>query len=243
MQRRHGCPANPPVVPACLSVAVTIATPFLEMLDQRDAADLVAAGHPVRFRRGTTLTREGDRSRRILVLRTGRVKVSRALPDGREAVLGVRGPGHLIGELAALDGRPRSATVVALEDVTAAALAVEDFERFLVEHPNVAIVLIRSLVDRLRHADAVRTEIDGEPVSVRLARAVERLAAEQGTPQPDGTIHVPLLVTQTELGGMIGASREAVAKALRQLRDQGILTTGRKTIVIIDPDRLRRLGV
>ncbi len=174
----------------------------------------------------------------MLVVTSGRVKIFSLTEEGEEIVLAVRGPGALLGEISAVDGAPRSASVAALEPVTALVLPVAAFLDFLGTHPAAAMVLLRLITSRLRDADRKRVEFAAYDIAGRVARRLVELADRFGEPSPDG-VRITVALSQDELAGWVGASREAVAKALRVLRDRGYLSTGRRTMTVLDLDGLR----
>ena len=193
------------------------------------------------FRRGAVLLREGEDPTRVLVLTTGRAKAVTFTGDGKEVVLGIMGPGELIGESATLEERPRSATVVALEPMTALALAASDFRALLDQHPRLWGIVHRIVVQRLRTADVQRKDFTGSNTLSRVSRRLVDLADQHGVEEDDGvTITLPL--SQEELAGWTGASREAVTKSLRTLRDLGWIETGRRSISVRDREALRRFS-
>src|SRR4051794_19891664 len=121
---------------------------FLALLNAEEVADLREAGRPRRWERGATVMGEGDTSDWVLVLTSGRVKVSSHTASGTEVVLAVRGPGALVGDMSALDGHPRSATVTSLEPIEG--LVIHDFPGYLRSHGRVAVLLMQLIVSRLR---------------------------------------------------------------------------------------------
>src|SRR5262245_65710956 len=126
-------------------------TEFWEQLSPTEQAELEQVGRRRDFRRGAVIFREADRTDSVMVLRSGRVKVSVDTASGTEVVLAVRGPGALLGEFSAIDRQPRSATVTAIEaDVSALALTLEEFEGFLRSHGRVAVLLMRTVVGKMR---------------------------------------------------------------------------------------------
>src|SRR5215218_3639979 len=116
---------------------------FLSALTPEDAAELTARGMSRTFERGQALFHEGQLSDRVVLLRSGRVKVTSTTPGGREVVLAFRGPGELVGELGAIDDEPRSATIVAVDSVEALTIPPRDFLAFLEEHPSASLALVR----------------------------------------------------------------------------------------------------
>ncbi|KAB8188661.1 helix-turn-helix domain-containing protein [Nonomuraea phyllanthi] len=210
---------------------------FLSLLTDEEAAALRAAGRPRRWDRGTTVINEGDTSDWVLVLLEGRVKVSSHTSAGTEVVLAVRGPGALLGEMSAIDGSPRSATVTALEPISG--VVVRDFPAFLESHGRVAVLLMRLVTGKLRDADRKRIEYGAYDTTGRVATRLLELADRYGE-QTGAGVRVALPLSQDELAGWTGSSREAVSKALRSLRDRGLIETGRRRVVIHDLDGLRR---
>jgi len=210
---------------------------FLSMLIPEDVEALRTAGRPRRWERGATIMTEGDTSDWVLVLTEGRVKVSSHTSSGTEVVLAVRGPGGLLGDMSAIDGSPRSATVTALEPI--AGIVIRDFTGFLREHGRIAVLLMQLVTARLRDADRKRIEYGAFDTTGRVATRLIELAERYGEQTSSG-VRVALPLSQDELAGWTGASREAVSKALRTLRDRGLIETGRRRVVIHDLDGLRK---
>jgi CRP-like cAMP-binding protein len=222
-------------------VSETGAHDFLGMLNAEELRALRDRGVMRSFRRGAVMLREGEEPTRVLVLTSGRGKAVTFTDEGKEVVLGFMGPGDLVGEVATIQSKPRSATVVALEPVTAWALASQDFWTLLDRHPRVWVLVHRIVIHRLRMADLQRKEFAGSNTLSRVSRRLVDLAEQHGVEAADGvTITLPL--SQEELAGWTGASREAVTKALRTLRDLGWIETGRRSISVRDRDALRRFA-
>ena len=212
---------------------------FLGALTPEQGRSLKARAIPRRFRKGQAVFHEGGSSDRVVVLLSGRVKVSTMTEDGKEIVLAFRGPGDLLGELSAIDGQPRSASVEAIEPVEALAVATADFKAFLVEQPELSLMLLEILGRRLRDADRKRVEYGAHDTVGRVATRLLELAEEYGEEDSRG-IRIGLPLSQEELAGWTGASREAVSKALQTLRGAGWVVTERRRIIVCDPEALRR---
>jgi CRP/FNR family transcriptional regulator, cyclic AMP receptor protein len=164
---------------------------FLSALTPDDAAELTSRGMSRTFERGQALFHEGQLPDRVVLLRSGRVKVTSTTPNGREVVLGFRGPGELIGELGAIDDQPRSATIVAVDPVEALTIPPRDFLAFLEEHPSASLALVRVLSQRLRDADAKRIEFAALNTLGRVAHRLLELCDRFGDPE-DGAIRIAL---------------------------------------------------
>lgn len=215
---------------------------FGAALTKDELHDLVTRGVRRRFKRGSFLLTEGEVSDHVAIVLSGRVKVSSFTAEGREIVLAVRGPGELLGELSALDGGPRVASVSALEPVEALLVPAERFERFLQDHARMAVLLLQMLSRRLRDAERKRVEFGAFDTPGRVARRLLELVDRYG--QPDGSgLRIALSLTQDELAGWTGASREAVSKALRHFRDRGWVQTGRRSILVLDVEALRTMAM
>jgi CRP/FNR family cyclic AMP-dependent transcriptional regulator len=215
------------------------ATGFLGALDSEQLEALRGLGTARRFREGQALFHQGGSSDRVVVLLSGRVKVSTVTEDGKEIVLAFRGPGDLLGELSAIDGEPRSATVEAIEPVEAIAVAAPQFRSYLIAHPEVGVLLLQMLSHRLRDADRIRVEYGAHDTVGRVAARLVELAERYGEPAGRG-LRIGLPLSQEELAGWTGASREAVSKALQTLRKVGWVVTERRRITVLDLEALRR---
>jgi CRP/FNR family cyclic AMP-dependent transcriptional regulator len=234
------CPCGEVRAVAGVSTAVERARrQFLATLTPADADSLVRRGTIRTFARGQALLHEGQIPDRVLLVRSGRVKVYSTTPSGKEVVLAVRGPGELVGELSALDEEPRSASIVALERVEAIVLSSKDFRRFLVEHPPVALSLLGMLSRRLRDADAKRVEYSALRTMGRVAMRIVEIAERWGETKGD-VIDVELPISQEDLAGWTGASLESVGRALQTMRGLGWIETRRRQIRVLDLEAMRR---
>ncbi|MEV4671915.1 MULTISPECIES: Crp/Fnr family transcriptional regulator [Actinomadura] len=224
---------------------------FLADLTAAERADLEARSRVREFERGDTLFSEGEEPGWVAVLLRGRVKAFSYREQGGEALLAVRGPGALLGEVAAIDGLPRSASVAALEPVQTLAIGADEFMAFLQAHGRVSILIMRMLCQRWRDADRKRVEFGMFDATGRVAQRLVELAERFGVPYvPRGgadeagtggeSVRITLNLSQEELAGWVGASREAVSKALRTLRRHGWIETGRRRLIVHDLQALRR---
>ena len=200
---------------------------------------LEAAGRPRRYRARQRLFRESEPGDHVIAILTGRVNVSVQTRSGREILLAVKEPGDLVGELSAIDGRPRSATAVALEPVEALVVTAPAFVEFIERHPRIAVRLLRTLAAQIRDADRRSVDRDTGDITCRVARRLVDLAERFGEHRGSG-VEVTLVLGQDDLAAWVGATREATSRALGRLRAEGWLTTGRQRIVLTDLAALRR---
>lgn len=200
--------------------------------------DLGATATVRRYAAGAALFHTGDPSDWVALVRSGRIKIVEQTRDAREVLLAVRGPGQLIGELSAIDGEPRSASAVAMDDVEVLLVDADGFHAYLKSHPSAAVALLRMLTVRLRDADRKRVEYSSHDVLGRVALRLLELSEEYGVAD-DAGVRITLPLSQDELASYTASSREAVAKALRTLRDRKVITTDRRSIIVIDVESLR----
>jgi CRP/FNR family transcriptional regulator, cyclic AMP receptor protein len=196
------------------------------------------AGTVRRFPRGDALFHQGDDPGMVLIIHSGRLKVSVVTPDGHDVMLGYLQPGAVLGDLAAVDGEPRSTTAIAIDAVEALGIPMLAFRALLDERPGVMRALMRVAAQRLRTADRQRVEFAAYDVLGRVARRLEELA-EGGTETADG-IEIDAGLSQEDLAAWTAASREAVSKALGAMRTLGWIETRRRVIVVRDRAALRR---
>lgn len=212
---------------------------FLEELDPADRAAIRSRSGPRRFQAGSTLMYEGQVGTEVMILVSGRVKITYLTKDGREVILDFRGPGELLGEMAVVDGSPRSNTVEAIEAVEAVAMRATDFKALVASRPTLANQLLQHMIRRFRDSDRKLIEFGASHtigrVAARLVEMVERFGMATTTSHV-----IDLPITQEELAGWTGASRESVAKALHTLRELGLITTERRRITVLNLEELER---
>lgn len=179
----------------------------------------------VRFNPGEYLCSEGATDQSVYVLISGTVRIVVASRSGSQVVLGERGPGELVGEMAFLDDGPRSAGVVAKVSVEAYLMTASGFAQVLGAQPQLALDLLSALAVRLREITA-RVASRSSDIESRLAERLLLLADTEGADK--------LGVTQQELAEWVDATREAVARALANFRSEGLVSTGRGTLTITD---------
>lgn len=191
---------------------------------------------------GTVLFAAGEPSRGLYVVEAGRVRVYRVSPDGREQVLHIEGPGRPVAELPLFDGGPYPASAVTIEDSTLLFLPRADFEHLYRTTPDIAHAIIRGLGRRLRHLVQLTETLAFRDVAARLAMLLAGYAERAGVPTAEG-VELTLGRTQEELALEIGAARESVSRAFKQLQRKGLIeAVGRDRLRIPDPGRLRAIA-
>jgi CRP/FNR family cyclic AMP-dependent transcriptional regulator len=196
------------------------------------------AGHlrPRRYARGDVIFYQGDPGTSLYIVQEGRVKLALTSAEGREAILDLIGPGEVFGELALLDGEPRSADAVTTEPSRLLLLHRDEFVRFLLERPQLTVDLLGILSRRLRRDAQLLQDAAFQDVPTRLARTLLRLAKHS----PEGRQAATPRLTQTDLAGLVGTTRETLNKWLGIYQDQGLIRLDRGHVVILQADGLRR---
>lgn len=214
---------------------------FWAILDPRERALLLKAGVVLQFERRDPLCRQGESLRHVYVLLAGSVEIVSDADGGYEGVLAVRGRGDIVGEFAAVDGQPRSATVRALETVKAIVVPAEQFAALCQSRPRLTWAVLIVVVGRLRAISRQRTE-DGARQSIqRLAGMLMDLAQRYGVETREGIlIDIPL--TQKSMAGLIAASRESVVRGMSYLRRHDLVAMRSRRVTILRLEGLRGLA-
>lgn len=213
--------------------------PLFHGLDDDTSRALASSMSIVKLRRGETLFDEGDEGDRLYVVVSGKIKLGRTSPDGRENLLAILGPGQMFGELSFFDPGPRSTTATAVTDTELRSLGHTSLNPVLSEHPDVAYAMLHQLAGRLRRTNEVVGDLVFSDVPGRVSKALLDLAGRFGKEFDDG-IHVNHDLTQEELAQLVGASRETVNKALADFASRGWLRLEPRSVTILDIERLKR---
>ncbi len=208
-------------------------------LDAEGLRELAAAAKRRVFRPGEVIFHRDDPGQVLYVIQSGKVKIYITSQDGQEVSLAVFGPGDYFGELALLDGQPRSASAVAIEPVEAFALQRTDFTNAVMHHPRIAVQVMNVLSRRLRQTDSMIEDLLFLDVHGRVAKKLLELAELHGVRTAEG-IRIELRLTQGELAAMVGASRESVNKVMGYFTDKRFISTDKYKITIIRLADLRR---
>jgi CRP-like cAMP-binding protein len=190
-----------------------------------------------RFSKGEIIFHQGDVGTALYIVRKGEVAIRLSSPEGKEVILSLLGRGEAFGELALLDGEPRSTDAVAREETHLLYLQQEVFHQFLSAHPQFTMQLLAVLSRMVRRVTQLVHDTAFLDARARLARVLLDLAKTQGASGPDGLVIGPKL-TQGELANLCGVTRESVNKWLRFYVREGLLTYDSGQITLVDPERL-----
>jgi CRP/FNR family cyclic AMP-dependent transcriptional regulator len=174
---------------------------------------LVSSSSSRSFPKNTVVIHENDPADSLFIIESGRVKVYCSDKNGKEFIMNTQSEGDYFGELALLDDSSRSASVRTVEKSSFCIIYKDDFNRVLEDHPNIARKLIQNLAARVRKLTADVKSLALQDVYGRVANVLTDLAEERG----DGTLFIPEKLTQQDIADRVGASREMVARILKDL--------------------------
>jgi CRP-like cAMP-binding protein len=192
---------------------------------------------PVTFPRGRTIFVEGEPGDTLYIIISGKVKIGRRTADGRESLITLMGPSDMFGELAIFDPGPRTSTVTAVTDVSAASMNRAALRSWITDEPDIAEQLLRVLARRLRRtndnlSDLIFTDVPGR-VAKQLLYLAQRFGSREGN-----SLRVNHELTQEEIAQLVGSSRETVNKALADFTQRGWIRVQGKSILIDNAERL-----
>jgi CRP-like cAMP-binding protein len=229
-----------PALSRSIKCDVLAATPLFQGLARDELEALADLAGERRVARDAVVVRRGSADCALLILVHGRLRAGVVSTDGREVTIGLMEPGAVLGEIALLDGRPRSLDVVAMADSLLLSVERRDFLPFLRARPDLMLRLMALLCDRLRRASAAFEDVALAPLSARLARLLLSLAEAHGIPTPDG-VQIRLVLSQRDMAARVAATRERVNKQLRQWHESGVLGDQDGHLVLRQPEALRAL--
>lgn len=212
---------------------------LFQSLSQEDCERLAVSLRPRSLKKGEPLFRKGDEGTSLYIVRKGSVKIVLPSEMGDEVVLAIFSDGDFFGEMALLDGMPRSADAVALDQSELFALNRSDFLAFLRDNEEAMQSILSCLSMRLRKTDDLLEDACFLSISVRLAKRLVELARTYGQSEGD-VIEIDLRLTQKDLASMVGSTRESINKELRVLRERGLVNTEGSIIRILKMERLER---
>jgi CRP-like cAMP-binding protein len=191
--------------------------------------------------RGTLICSRGEPGDSMMVVVSGRVRISSVSIEGREVILNEILPGQTFGEIAFLDGSERTADATAMEPTRLLVLHRRDFQPFLRDRVALCLEVMKLLCQRLRHTTEQVEDLALRSLEARLARVLLALAESTGERDADGSVIVRTSLSKRELGEITGATRESVNKTLRLWRESGIAEMHEKQFHIRDMSGFRDL--
>lgn len=192
-------------------------------------------------KRGTRIYLPGDPSEQIYLVKSGVIRISRQSTDNREVVLAFLHSGDIFGELALVEESPRDHVAEASEDAVLCEIPRDVLLRTIEGTPRFALHITKLIGARLRRLESRVEELLGKSAQARLAHTLLELADQHGVADADGLL-IPLRLSQTELGNLVGLRRETVNNILQEWRERGLVEMNRRAIRLREPDALRRIS-
>ncbi|WP_019902927.1 Crp/Fnr family transcriptional regulator [Methylobacterium sp. 77] len=214
-------------------VGLLAVNPFFAGLGDETLRDIALLCVTRSLSAGQTLFFKGDAGDALYAVRRGQVRISNETEDGRRTTLNMLGPGDVFGEVALLDGRPRTASAIAIEPTTLFVILRRDLLALIERRPSVAVQFIELLCDRIRWMSQRTEEAAFLPLEQRLLRRLIALGQDFGD---------EIVVSQEELALFVGATRESVNRQLQTWKRSGLLRLGRGRIQLLDPQHMARLA-
>jgi CRP/FNR family cyclic AMP-dependent transcriptional regulator len=220
--------------------AALTASPLFQAMKPSELDEIVKLASEQRWPRGATIFQKGDEGSSMMAVLRGRVRVSAVSADGREITLNVISPGEIFGEIALLDGKPRSADASAIEETTLLVVERKQFLPFLKQNDDLYLRLLAVLCDRLRRTSLALEGIALFDLPARIARLLLKLAEDYGRASPSGT-RIDMKLSQRDLSTLVASSRESVNKQLRIWREEGVVIMDDGYLVLRRPSVLQEL--
>ncbi len=215
--------------------------PLFANLNQSELSGLAKDFVAHRFRQGETIFFQGDYGQNLYLMESGQVRIYVQDDRGQETSVNFCSAGDIFGELAAIDGLPRSATVVAIEDTAVWTITRDQLRAHLQAAPQLAYNFMQALSVRVRYTSQQVGSLTMLDVPSRLAYKLLELAQNHGRVESDG-LRINLALTQSDLASAIGATRESSNKVLGQFKRSGYIRMAQKQITLLDPDALREIS-
>lgn len=215
-------------------------SPLFRALSGPDRERLAEVSSSRSWEKGDVIFSEGDPSDHLYAIVSGRVKVVKMLPSGREVILEIFGPGDPLGAVVAYEGRPFPATAVATERVTCLLVRCAPFFALMERHPSLVRGFLTGLTQRLVELTRRIPEVAGGRVETRLAHLFLKLANKMGRPGQEGVL-IPVALSRQELADLAGTTIETCIRVMSRWGKDGILRTERDGFLLADRAALEQL--
>lgn len=217
------------------------ATPPFNSLPPEDRRRLAAFVRVRRYEKGDAIFREGDPSERFHTVVSGRVKIVKFAPQGKELILEIFGAGDPFGAVAAYEGRPFPASAIAIEPASVLSIARRDFFSLISNHPEITRGLLLGLTRRLVELTQKLAQLSSGGVEYRIASFFLKLADRMG--EKDGSkVVIPLALSRQDIADMVGTTIETAIRIMSRWGKEGIVRTERTSFVIEDRAALEKIA-
>ena len=213
--------------------------PLFSSMSDNDLDAINAVAIEKKYPRDHMILLENDEGDALFIMIRGKVKVATYSESGKEVIYSILNEGDFFGELSLLDGKPRSASVITVEESEVRIIRRPDFFSLLEHHPGIALSLLEVLAARLRRADERIESLSVHDVTGRIAGILLQFADENGEVSDRGIL-IRRRPTHQELSNMAGTTRETVTRVLKQMERNSYIAMSGKSITIVDPERFKR---
>ncbi len=214
------------------------AVPIFSDLDDEEIKKVAEIGINQKFSKNGIVFLEDEEGAALFIIISGKVKIVRTDDDGGEVILSILGKGDFFGEMAILDGLPRSATVVSIDNSELFMIHRRDFLHLIERSPHVAVSLLRELTRRLRRSDGQIKSLSLKDAVGRVASVILQLADDTGKIKK-GKVIIPDFPLQQDLANMAGTSRETISRTIHQFIREGLLEQQGNSLIIPNFDKFK----
>jgi CRP-like cAMP-binding protein len=218
------------------------AVALFRALSPDDRARLAEVSVVRSYGKGEALFAEGDASDFLFTILSGRAKVVKSLPSGKEVILEIFGPGDPIGAVVAYEGRPYPATGIAIEAASCLLVRRAPFLGLLERHPTLVRGFILGLTQRIVELTKRIPEVAGGRVETRFAHLFLKLADKVGRPGPEGTF-IPMVLSRQDLADLTGTTIETCIRIMSRWGKEGTVRTEKEGFVLVDRPALQKLAL
>lgn len=213
---------------------------LLSQMSTVDLSQLAAFSHLTSFKSGASIFRQGDTDTDLMIVVSGRIRLSATSSDGRELLVNVVENGHMFGEIAVIDGNPRSYDATAVENSEILLVRRGDLLPFLEKRPELCLTFLASLCERLRRSETRVQDSVFLGAGPRLARQLLNFAKLNG--RPDGASIIIEFISQTDFANALGVSRETINRQLCKWRGEKIISFERRSYKILNLEVLKQIA-
>jgi CRP/FNR family cyclic AMP-dependent transcriptional regulator len=235
---------RPPRIDLSMKREALLTSPFFRPMRSEELDEIIGFASDRRIGKGTVIFNKGSPGSSLMAVLAGRIRISNVSAEGKEVTLNMIGPGEIFGEIALLDGKPRTADATAIEDTTLMVVERQQFLPFLLRDASLVERLLVVLCDRLRRTSLALEEIALFDLPARLARLLMKLAADYGRPLPreqGGGVRIDVKLSQRDLSTLVASTRESVNKQLRIWRETGTIDRRDGYLIVLKPEALQAL--
>lgn len=216
-------------------------TPIFSRLSPSDRAAIAQVARVQEFARGDTIFEQESPSDAFYAITSGRVKIFKMMPNGKDVILEVFGPGDPLGAVAAYMDRPFPASAAALEDTVCVIIPRAAFFRLLETQPSLVRGLLLGLTTRLVELTNRLAELTGGRIEPRFARLFLKLSSQMGRPERDGAF-IPLALSRQELADLTGTTIETCIRIMSRWNKDAVVRTDKDGFVVLDHSELERIA-